>query len=190
MRTFCTKWSTYSTHMLVLLQVHAQLWLVITRLTCIIISYLIPLYATPPALFATENSIKQFICIWKHMGLHENIMIEKDHICAPKILPSNQGFGHSEPGKWVEGLCATVVLCRVLLIRLHPLLLWRVKVCRLERDLAAHADTTVTPSIRNTSISFKSISLWYGWFTKYNIVITPQILALSLPLYVNINKLN
>lgn len=33
------------------------------------------------------------------MGLHENIMIEKDHICTPKIFPSNQVFGHSEPGK-------------------------------------------------------------------------------------------
>ena len=32
-------------------------------------------------------------------------------------------------------------------------------------------------------------TLWYGWFTKYNIVITPQILTLSLPLYVNIKLL-
>ena len=144
MRTFGTKWGTYSIHMLVLLQVHPQLWLVVA-LTCIIVPYLIPLYATPPALFATENNIKQFICNGKHLGLHENIRIEKDHICAPKILPSNQGFRHSEPGEWVEGLCATAALWRVLLIRLHPLLLWRVNVSRLEGDLAAHTDTTVPP---------------------------------------------
>ena len=150
MRTFCTKWGRHSTHMLILLQVHPQLWLVVAWLTCIIIPYLIPLCATPPTLFATENNIKQFICIWKHLGLHENIRIEKDHICAPKILPSNQGFRHSESGQWVEELCATAGLCRVLLIRLHPLLLWRVNVFRLEGDLAAHTDTTVTPSVRNT----------------------------------------
>lgn len=33
------------------------------------------------------------------MGLHENISIEKDHICASRILPSNQGFRRPEPDK-------------------------------------------------------------------------------------------
>lgn len=84
---------------------------------------------------------------------HENIKIEKDHICAPKILPLRV-CGLSSVGRWA--VCAGARPHKGLLVSVPPLLSGRMKIFRWERDLAT--PTIQTPYLQNISVFVLSLS--------------------------------